>query len=100
MSKGTFGEERAQNLMKKNLCPTVKHGGGLVMLWAFIAASGTGNISRVEGEMNSIKFQQILMPPVKKLKLKRGWLLQMDNDPKHTSTMDYIKSFAMAFTIS
>lgn len=47
--------------------------------------------------MDSIKFQQILdanlMQSVKKLKLKRGWLLQMDNDPKHTSksTVDYIK---------
>lgn len=82
---------------EKNLCPTVKHGGGSIMLWGCIAASGTGNISRVEGKMDSIKFQQILegnlMPSVKKLKLKRGWLLQMDNDPKHTSksTVDYIK---------
>ena len=59
------------------------------MLWGYIAASGTGDISRVEGRMDSIKFQQILeanvTPSVKKLKLKRGWLLQMDNDPKHTS---------------
>lgn len=28
----------------KNLCPTVKHGGGSVILWGCIAASGTGNI--------------------------------------------------------
>ncbi|XP_063781262.1 protein disulfide-isomerase A4 [Pseudophryne corroboree] len=50
-----------------------------------------------EGKMCSMIFQQILdanlMSSVKKLKLKRGWLLQMDNDPKHTSksTVDYIK---------
>ncbi|XP_063793869.1 uncharacterized protein LOC134949303 isoform X3 [Pseudophryne corroboree] len=67
------------------------------MLWGCIAASVTGNISRVEGKMDSIRFQQILdanlMPSVKKLKLKRDWLLQMENDPKHTSksTVDYIK---------
>ncbi len=67
------------------------------MLWGCIAASGSGNLSRVKGTMDSIKFQQILganlMPSVKKLKLKCGWLLKMDNDPKHTSksTVDYIK---------
>uniref|UniRef100_A0A8D0A2J4 Transposase Tc1-like domain-containing protein n=1 Tax=Sander lucioperca TaxID=283035 RepID=A0A8D0A2J4_SANLU len=31
---------------EKNLCPAVKHGGGSIMLWGCIAASGTGNISR------------------------------------------------------
>lgn len=82
---------------EKNTSPTVKHGGGSIMLWACVAASGTGNISLVEGRMNSIKYQQILeaniTPSVKKLKMKRGWLLQQDNDPKHTSksTMDYLK---------
>ena len=48
------------------------------MLWACVAASGTGNISLVEGRMDSIKYQQILeaniTPSVKKLRMKRGWL--------------------------
>ena len=59
--------------------------GGWIMLWACVAASGTGNISLVEGRMDSIKYQKILegniTPSVKKLKMKRGWLLQQDNDP-------------------
>lgn len=64
--------------------------------WGCLAACGAGNISRVEGKMDSVKFQHVLnanlMPSVKKLKLNRGWLLQMDNDPKHTwkSIVDYI----------
>ncbi len=50
--------------------------GGSIMLWACVAASGMGNISRVEGRMDLVKFQQILeAPSVKKLKMKRGWLL-------------------------
>lgn len=55
------------------------------MLWACIAVSGTGNISPVEGRMDSTTFQQNLdsnlTGSVKKL--RREWLLQMDNDLKH-----------------
>ncbi|MDG2555407.1 hypothetical protein P7M41_25770 [Vibrio parahaemolyticus] len=69
-------EKRVQSFRKKNTCPTVKHGGGSIMLWACVAASGTGNISQVEGRMDSVKFQQILeaniTPSVKQLKIKRG----------------------------
>lgn len=74
---------------EKNTLPTVKHGGGSVMLWGCFAASGTGKLQRVEGIMNSIKYQDILqknvMPSVRQLKLGRRWTLQQDNDPKHTS---------------
>ena len=56
--------------------PTVMHGGGLIMLWVCVAASGTGNISLIEGRGDSIKYQQILesniTPSVEKLKMKRG----------------------------
>ena len=74
---------------EKNTLPTVKHGGGSVMLWGCFASSGTGKLYRVEGKMNSIKYQEILgenvMPSVRKLKLGRHWTFQQDNDPKHTS---------------
>ena len=43
------------------------------MLWACVAASGTGNISLAEERMDSIKYQKILegniTPSVKKLKM-------------------------------
>ena len=61
---------------------------------ACAAASGTRNI---KGRKDPIKYQQILEAnitlSVKKLKMKRGWLMQQDNDPKHTSksTIDCIK---------
>ena len=74
---------------EKNTLPTVKHGGGSVMLWGCFASSGTGNLQRVEGKMDSIKYQEILgenvMPSVRKLKLGCYWTFQQDNDPKHTS---------------
>jgi len=61
---------KGTEFLEKNISPTVKHGGGSIMLWGCIAASGTGNISQVEGRMDSSKFQQILKanvtPSVKK----------------------------------
>ena len=51
-----------------------------MMLKACVAASGTGNISLVEGRIDSIKYQKIQEANIKqsgkKLKMKRGWLPQ------------------------
>lgn len=75
--------------VEKNTLPTVKHGGGSVMLWGCFAPSGTGNLHRVEGIMDSDRYQDILAKnvsqSVKRLKLGKNWTFQQDNDPKHTS---------------
>ena len=59
------------------------------MLWGCVASAGTGNLVKVEGRMDSSQYQQILannvQESVTKLKLRRGWILQQDNDPKHCS---------------
>uniref|UniRef100_A0AAY5KS16 Transposase Tc1-like domain-containing protein n=1 Tax=Esox lucius TaxID=8010 RepID=A0AAY5KS16_ESOLU len=44
----------------KNTIPTVKHGGGSIMLWGCFSSAGTGALVRVEGIMNSSKYQAIL----------------------------------------
>jgi len=60
-----------------------------MMLWGCFATSGTGDLQREEGTVDSVKYQEILgtnvMPSVMKLKLGRHWTFQQDNDPKHTS---------------
>ena len=86
---------------EKNLVPTVKHGGGSIMVWGCFASSGTGNLAHVKGIMNSAGYQEILAsnvaPSVKSLKLGRSWLFQQDNDPKHTSksTQQWFKTHKM-----
>ncbi|KAK3561379.1 hypothetical protein QTP86_033119 [Hemibagrus guttatus] len=86
---------------KKNIIPTVKYGGGSVMVWGCFAASGPGRLAVINGTMNSAVYQKILKenvwPSVCDLKLKRSWVLQQDNDPKHTSksTSEWLKKNKM-----
>ena len=43
-----------------NTIPTVKHGGGSIMLWVCFLAAGTENLVLREGAMNGKKYRQIL----------------------------------------
>jgi uncharacterized membrane protein len=38
----------------------VKHGGGIIMLWGYFSAAGTGRLVRNEGKMNRTKYREIL----------------------------------------
>ena len=67
------------------------------MVWGCFAASGPGRLAVIDGHMNSALYQKILKenvrPSVQDLKLKRTWVMQQDNDPKHTSksTSEWLK---------
>ncbi|KAK6328741.1 hypothetical protein J4Q44_G00007190 [Coregonus suidteri] len=73
----------------KNTIPTVKHGGGNIILWGCFSAKGTGRLHRIEGRMDGAMYREILannlLPSVRALKMGRGWVFQHDNDPKHTA---------------
>lgn len=73
----------------KHLVPTVKHGGGNVMVWGAVAASGVGNLVFVEGNMDRFQYKSILEQnlgaSVNKLDLGESWIFQQDNDPKHNA---------------
>ncbi len=44
----------------KCVLPTVKHGGGSVMVWGCMSAAGTGELHFIEGTMNANMYCDIL----------------------------------------
>ncbi len=76
-------------LHPKSTIPTVKHGGGNIMLWGCFSAKGPGRLICVKERMNGAMYREILsenlLPSARALKMKRGWVFQHDNDPKHTA---------------
>ena len=69
----------------KNTIPTVKHGGGNIILWGCFSAKVTGRLHRIEGRMDGAILANNLLPSVRALKMGCGWVFQHDNDPKHTA---------------
>ncbi|GAA6083401.1 syntaxin-binding protein 4-like, partial [Tachysurus ichikawai] len=63
---------------------TVKFGGGKIMVWGCIQYGGVREICRVEGNINSLKYQEILATSYIP-NHKRGQILQQDGAPSHTS---------------
>ncbi|KAJ4923608.1 hypothetical protein JOQ06_014092 [Pogonophryne albipinna] len=59
------------------------------MLWGCLSAKGPGPLIRVKERMNGAMYREILsdnlLPSARALKMKRGWVFQHDNDPKHTA---------------
>ena len=55
----------------KCVMPTVKHGGGNVMVWGCMSAAGVGELYFIEGNMNSNMYceilQQSMIPSLQKL---------------------------------
>ncbi|KAJ4932410.1 hypothetical protein JOQ06_010833 [Pogonophryne albipinna] len=54
-----------------------------------INRTGPGRLIRVKERINGAMYREILsdnlLPSARALKMKRGWVFQHDNDPKHTA---------------
>ncbi|KAJ8870126.1 hypothetical protein PR048_029138 [Dryococelus australis] len=76
-------------LQSQHFIPTVKHGGGSVMVWGCVASSGVKNLTIIEGAMDSIKYISVLRLDIsnsaQKLGLAGVCVFQQDYDPKHTT---------------
>ena len=84
---------------------TVKFGGGNVMVWACMSWNGPGYIAKVDDTMDSTLYIQILQEDlqmsVKEWGLaKDEFVVQHDNDPKHTAkvTKRYLESIHLTET--
>ncbi|KAG2468725.1 TCB1 transposase, partial [Polypterus senegalus] len=74
-----------------NTIPTVKHGGGSIMLRGCFSAAGTGRLFRIKGKMTAAMYRDILdenlLHSALDLRLGRRIIFQQDNDPKHTAKL-------------
>ena len=74
-------------LKKENIKPTVKHGGGSVMVWACMSAAGVGNLEFIDGIMDKNMYLTILkknlIQSAEKLGVRTNFRYYQDNDPKH-----------------
>ena len=86
MASSMCGSDQVRST-KMCVMPTVKHGGGNVMVWGCMSAAGVGELHFIEGDMNSNMYceilQQSMIPSLQKL--GRRVVFQHDDDPKCTS---------------
>lgn len=91
----------------KNECllPTVKHGGGRIMVWGAISNSETGDLVKIDGIMDKKAYHNILVrhgvPSGTRL-IGREFIFQEDNDPKHSSNYyrNYLRQKESAVTLN
>ena len=91
-SEGTqrqfFGEKNGTTFKHKSIS-TVKFGGGCIMIWGCFSPKGTGELQVIHGRMNGSMYREILEKNLQKyatsLWYGRNFVLQHDNDPKHTA---------------
>ncbi len=76
----------------KCVLPTVKHGGGSIMVWGCMSAAGTGELQFIERTLNVNMYcnimKQSMIPSLQSLGRRAGF--QHDNNPKHTSKMTIV----------
>ena len=83
------GEKKYEAYPKPFIMSTVKFGGESLMLWGCFSWNGVGSLVQIEGIINADKYIEIinenLEEAVLKMDLEEEFILQQDNNPKHTA---------------
>jgi transposase len=88
---------KGEELRNDTIQPTVKHGGGSIMMWGCFLGDRVGDLYRVDGIMKKEEYHSILQRHAIPSGLRlygKGFVMQQDNDPKHTSLLckNYLQS--------
>ncbi len=85
----TVWHHKGEEYKGKCMVPTVKHGGGSVLMWGCMSAAGVGEL--MNSQMYCSILKEKMLPSLRAL--GRRALFQHDNDPKHTSkaTVGFLK---------
>nr|CCA24980.1 PREDICTED: similar to predicted protein putative [Albugo laibachii Nc14] len=83
-------KSKGEGLSDRFIQPTVKHGGGSVMVWGFMTAHGVGYLSRIDGILDAELYCKILeyelMQTLESYEMEKdAAIFQEANDPKHTA---------------
>ena len=79
-----------ERMTRHCVVPTVKHGGGSIMVWGCFGGGKVGDLVKIEGIMKKEHYHKILTRhavPCGKRLVGRGFVFQQDNDPKHASNL-------------
>jgi len=89
--------ERGTTTSEKLIQPTVKFGGGSIMVWGSMAWPGVGALAKIVGTMDSEQYveilENVLVPTIERvarepdLPPSSQLILQQDNDAKHKSRL-------------
>jgi hypothetical protein len=77
-------------LTSQHVKPTVKFGGGNVMIWGCMTVHGVGFACKIDGRMDAVLYEEILddllLESVRYYGMdEEDFIFQQDNDSKHTS---------------
>lgn len=87
--KVTVWRTAKEEMKLECLRPTVKHGGGSVMVWGCFSSVGVGKLHFIDGIMKKEDYLNILkenlVQTTQQLGMESNFKFQHDRDPKHTA---------------
>ena len=94
-----YWKRPGEQLQLHHIKPTVKFGGGSIIVWGCITSQGIGYLCQINGHMNAELYQNILadelMSTLTWYGLEKNQIIfQHDNDPKHKakSTTEWLEN--------